>query len=88
MAAESVVCHSIWPKFKNIQDIMHFLLICKFKRDQTNSNRQKVEILIFLAIQGQLTLTSVVGSGRNSMSPKLLWLSLLPFRMKKKSLQE
>ena len=32
---------------KNIQDVMHFLLICKFKNGQVNSNREKVEILTF-----------------------------------------
>ena len=35
------------PKLEFIQDIMHFLLICKFKKDKINSNREKVETLIF-----------------------------------------
>ena len=37
----------------------------------------------FLDIQGQLTLLSVVESGNKSKTSKLLWLFLLPARMKK-----
>ena len=35
-----------------IQDSMHFLLICKFKKDEINSNRDKVETLIFETFKG------------------------------------
>ena len=38
---------------------------------------------IFLDTQGQLTPQPEVQSGPNSNSSKLLWLSLLPARMKK-----
>ena len=38
---------------------------------------------IFPDTQGQLTLKSVVGSGRISNSSKTLWLSSLPAKMKK-----
>ena len=37
----------------------------------------------FSDTQGQLTQQSVVVSGRNSNSSKLLWLSWLPAKMKK-----
>ena len=37
-------------------------------------------IEIFSDVQGQLTQLLVMGSGRNSNSFKLLWLSLLPAR--------
>ena len=59
---------------------MHFLIVCKFKKDWINSNLEKVETLI-LDIQGQLTLLSVFESGRNSKTSTLLWLSLVPVRM-------
>ena len=38
---------------------------------------------IFLGAQGQLSLQSMVGSGRISNSSKTLWLSSLPANMKK-----
>ena len=37
----------------------------------------------FSNTQGQLTLQSEVGSGSNSNPSEILWLSLLPARMKK-----
>ena len=37
----------------------------------------------FSNTQGQLTLQSEVGSGCNSNPSEILWLSLLPARMKK-----
>ena len=39
-------------------------------------------MMIFSDAQGKLTLQSEVGSGRNSNSSKLLWLSSLHARMK------
>ena len=48
-----------------------------------NSKREKVATSIFLEAQGQLTLWSMVGSGRISKSSKLLCLSSLPARMKR-----
>ena len=47
MAAYFVVCGPIWSKSEYIQDGMHFLLVCMFKKDQINSNREKMETLIF-----------------------------------------
>ena len=65
MAAYSVVCGPNWPEFKHIQNSMHFLIIRKLKKDQINSNREKVDTMIF---QTQ----SVFGFGRNSNIIKLL----------------
>ena len=43
-AANSIVDGPIWPKFELIQDIMHVLITCKFKKD---SNPEKVVKAIF-----------------------------------------
>ena len=59
-AANSVVCDLIWPKIELFQDIMHFPVIRKLKKDRINSNREKEETLIVLDVQGQLTPLSVV----------------------------
>ena len=37
MAANSLVSGPIWPKFKLIQDFMHVLVTCKYKKDQIKS---------------------------------------------------
>ena len=39
-AGDYVACSPIWLKFENIQDIIQFLLTCKFKKDRINSNRE------------------------------------------------
>ena len=49
---------------------MHFLLICKFKKDQINSNREKVETLIFRHSRTANT-GSVVESGRKGSHPSV-----------------
>ena len=46
-ADNSLVHGPIWPKFELILDGMHVLITCKFKMDQMNSNREKVETSIF-----------------------------------------
>ena len=51
-----------WNKSKMII-IMHSLVICNFKKDLINNNQEKW-IYRFLNIPGQLTLQSVVESGR------------------------
>ena len=33
-AANSVVSGPIWPKFKLVQDFMHVLISCKYKKDR------------------------------------------------------
>ena len=32
-----------WPKFEPIQDFMHVLVTCKYKKDRIKNNREKVE---------------------------------------------
>ena len=46
-ADNSVIGGLIGPKFELVQDIMHVLITCKVKKDWINSNREKVETLIF-----------------------------------------
>ena len=46
-AANSVIGSLIWPKFELIQDIMQFLITCKFEKDRINSNGEKVVTSIF-----------------------------------------
>ena len=61
--ANSAVRSRIWMKFETIQDFMHVFVTYKFKKDQTNGNREKVESSIFLNVQGQLIPQSVVRCG-------------------------
>ena len=42
-AANSVVSGPIWPKFELVQDFMHVLVTCKYKKDWIKKNREKVE---------------------------------------------
>ena len=42
-AQGQVVSGPIWPKFKLVQDFMHVLLTCKYKKDRIKSNREKAE---------------------------------------------
>ena len=71
-AGNSVICSQIWPKFEYIQDIMHFLLICKYEKGQINSDREKVETF------SDSQLVNLV----EKQSTKLSWLSMLPARIK------
>ena len=41
-AANSVVSSPIWTKFELVQNFMHILLTCKYKKDLTKINREKV----------------------------------------------
>ena len=82
-AVNSVVGGPIWPKFKLVRDIMDVLVTYKFKMDLINSNREKGATSDFLDAQGQLTPKSVVESGRNSNSSKLLCMSSLPASIKR-----
>ena len=50
---------------------MYVLIACKFKQYLINSNREKVEKNNLSDTQEQLTLWSLVRSGRNSNSSKL-----------------
>ena len=62
---------------------MDVLVTYKFKMDLINSNGEKSGNIDFLDAQGQLTPKSVVGSGRNSNSSKLLCMSSLPASIKR-----
>ena len=42
-AANSIVSGPIWSKFELDRDFMYVLIICKYKMDRIESNREKVE---------------------------------------------
>ena len=42
-AANSVVSGPIWPKFELVREFMHVLVTCKYKKDRSKNNREKVE---------------------------------------------
>ena len=42
-AANSVVSGLIWMKIKLVQDFMHVLVTCKYKKDRLKNNREKVD---------------------------------------------
>ena len=65
---------------------MVFLITCKNEEDPIKNEGARVFTTLYLNFseaQGQVTPQSLVKSGRNSNSSKLLWLSSLPARMKK-----
>ena len=88
-AANSIVSGGILPKFKLTQACMHVLITCKYeKRSDQKQPRWRSfphykSMGIFSDAQGQLTLLSVVGSGRISNSRKLFCMSTLPASMKR-----
>ena len=90
-AANSIVSGGIWPKFKVIQAFMHVLITCKYEKDPIKTAEKMwwrsfphyKSMGIFSDAQGQLTLLSVVGSGRISNSCKLLCMSSLPASTKR-----
>ena len=72
--------------FELVRDFMIVLLTCKNEEDLIINEGARVLTRLYIDFsnaQGQLTPQSVVESGRNSNSSKLLWLSLLPARIKK-----
>ena len=42
-AANSIVSGPIWPKLKLLQDFMHVLVTCKYKKNRIKNNKEKVE---------------------------------------------
>ena len=65
---------------------MGVLVACKNEEDPIKNKGARVVITLFIDFshaEGQLTLMSVMKSCRNSNPSKLLWLTLLPARMKK-----
>ena len=65
---------------------MVYLVTCKNEEDPIKNKGARVVTTLFIDFsdaQGQLTPKSVMKSCQNSNSSKLLWLVLLPARMKK-----
>ena len=74
------------PNFKPTRNFMGILVACKNEEDQIKNEGARVVTTLFIDFshaQGQLTPKSVMESCRNSNPSKLLWLTLLPARMKK-----
>ena len=74
------------PNFELVRDIIAVILTCMNEEDPIINEGGRVLARLkfdFSDAQGQLTPKSVVEFHRNSNSSKLLWLSLLPARMKK-----
>ena len=68
------------------RDYIVVLVTCKNAEDPIKNEGARVLARLYIDFsdaQGQLTPKSVVEFCRNSNSSKLLWLSLLPARMKK-----
>ena len=85
-AANSAVCGRIMPNFELVRDITVVLLTCMNEEDPMKGEGARVLTSLqfyFSDAPGQLTPMSVVEFRRNINSSKLLWLSLLPARMKK-----
>ena len=64
---------------------MNVLITCKYKEDPIKNRGARVFTTLYLNFsdaQGQITPESVVISGRNLHSSKLLCMSSLPVRMK------
>ena len=65
---------------------MGVLVTCKNEEDPIKNEGARVFTTLYINFsdaQGQVTPQSLVKSGQNSNSSKLLWLSWLPARMKK-----
>ena len=90
-AAKSKVSGGILPKFELIQAFIVVLITCKNEEHPIQNEGARVltrfyhykSMGIFSDPQRQLTLQSLVKSGRNSNSSWILWLSSLPASMKK-----
>ena len=83
-SAQGQVTH-ILPNFEPIRDIMGFLVACKNEEDSFKNEGARVVTTLFIDFsesQGQLTPKSVMESCPNSNLSELLWLVLLPARMK------
>ena len=85
-AANTAVLGPIWPNFELVRDVMNVLVTCKYEEDLIKNNRgARVFTTLYVNfsdMQGQITLESVVVSGRNLNSSKLSCMSSLPARMR------
>ena len=64
---------------------MDVLITCKYEEDLINTEGARVLTTLYINFadaQGQITLVSVVVSGQNMNSSKLLCMSSLPARMR------
>ena len=64
---------------------MNVLVTCKYEEDPIKHRGARVFTTLYINfsdVQGQITLESVVVSGRNLNSPKLSCMSSLPARMR------
>ena len=85
-ADNSAVRGRIWSKLKLVRDIVVILVTCKNEEDPLKNKDARVattQNMDFSNTQGQITPQSEVGSGRNSNSSEILWMSLLLPRIKK-----
>ena len=85
MAANSAVLGPIWPNFELVRDVIDDLVTCKYEEDPIKNEGARVFTTLysnFSDTQGQITLVSVLVSGRNLSSSKLLCMSSLPVRMR------
>ena len=85
-ATNSTVQGLICLTLKSIPDFMVVLVACKNEEDPIKNEAARVVRTLFIDFshaQGQLTPKSVKESCGNSDPSKLLWLTLLPARMKK-----
>ena len=85
-ADTSKVPDQILPNFKTTRDFMGVLVACKNEEHPNKNEGARVVTTLFIDFsdpQGQLTPKSEMESCQNSIPSKLLWLTLLPARMKK-----
>ena len=76
----------MWLKFDLIRDVMAILVTSKYEEDSITIEGARVattQNIDFSNTQGQITPQSEDGSGRNSNSSEMLWMSLLLPRIKK-----
>ena len=81
----------MWSKFGLIQAFVHFFVTCKNEDDRIKMKELECSqdfshyksLGIFQDAHGQLTLQSLIRSGRISNSSEMLWMSLLPASMTK-----
>ena len=81
----SAVLIPILPNFKLVRNVMVVLLTCKYEEDPIKNEGARVLTTLYINfsdVQGQITLVSVVVSGQNLNSSKLLCMFSLPARMR------
>ena len=85
-AANSIVQCRIWLKFELIQNVIVILVTSENEEEPIKIEGARVatiQNIDFSNTKGKLTPQSEVGSGRNSNSSEMLWMSLLLPRIKK-----